>query len=199
MQPAAIRHRLIFIRHGETGWNVESRLQGQQDIPMNGRGRDQAGAVGRALAGWRGPELAGLDFTASPLGRTMETMRLARAGMGLAPLPFGTDERLKELTFGSWEGLTWDEVKALDLKSAEAREADKWNFQPPGGESYEMLAARVLPWLQSIEAETVVASHGGVARVLMALIAGVPTAIAPAQNIIQGRALIFEAGACRWL
>ena len=199
MQPTALSHRLIFIRHGETLWNVEGRLQGQQDIPMNGRGRDQASAVGRALRDWRGPELAGLNFIASPLGRTMETLRLARAAIGLAPSPFGADERLKELTFGSWEGLTWDEVKAADPLSAKAREADKWNFVPPDGESYEMLAARVLPWLQSIEAETVVASHGGVARVLMAMIAGVPMAVAPAQDIIQGRALIFEGGGCRWL
>ena len=65
-----MQHRLIFIRHGETDWNRERRLQGQRDTPLNGRGRDQASAVGRSVRDWRGLELANLRFVASPLSRT---------------------------------------------------------------------------------------------------------------------------------
>ena len=199
MQQIAIRHRLLFIRHGETDWNAERRLQGQQDTPLNGRGRDQASAVGRTLRDWRGPELAGLRFVASPLSRTRETMQLARAAIGLDPLAYDIDPRLMELTFGRWEGLTWEELKARDPWAAKAREGDKWSFQPPGGESYAMLAERMIPWLREIDQETVVVSHGGVARVMMALIAGVPHVGAPLSDIHQGRALVFEGGTCRWL
>ena len=192
-------HRLIFIRHGETDWNVESRLQGQQDMPLNGRGRDQARAVGATVRDWRGPELAGLEFIASPLIRTCDTMRIARAAMGLDPTAFETDARLMELTFGRWEGLTWEELKAIDPWAAKAREGDKWSFTPPDGESYAMLAERLRPWLATITGETVVVSHGGVARVLMALIGGIATNKAPLMDVHQGRALIYEGGACRWL
>ncbi len=192
-------HRLIFIRHGETDWNVESRLQGQHDTPLNGRGRDQASAVGRQVRDWRGPDLADLKFVASPLSRTRDTMQLARTAMGLPPDAYDTDTRLLELTFGRWEGLTWEELKARDPWAAKAREGDKWNFTPPGGESYAMLAERLTPWLASIDRETVVVSHGGVARVLMALIANIAMERAPKSDIHQGRALIFEAGRCYWL
>jgi broad specificity phosphatase PhoE len=196
---SSISHRLIFIRHGETDWNVESRLQGQHDQPLNGRGRDQASAVGRMVRDWRGQGLAELDFVASPLSRCLETMQLARTAMGLDPAAFRTDARLMELTFGRWEGLTWEELKAIDPWAAKAREGDKWSFTPPGGESYGMLADRLRPWLATVTKETLVVSHGGVARVLMALIANIPINSAPIRDIHQGRALIFEAGSCHWL
>ena len=67
---------LIFVRHGETDWNVGGRLQGQTDIPLNPKGRDQADAVGRSLAKTH-PDLSGHAFIASPLGRSAETMRRA--------------------------------------------------------------------------------------------------------------------------
>lgn len=194
---------LIFLRHGETDWNVESRLQGQRDTPLNARGRDQAAAVGRALRDHLGgpgaPAASAYSFVASPLGRTRETMEIARAAMGLDPVAYATDPRLVELSFGRWEGLTWNELVARDPWAARAREGDKWYFTPPGGESYEMLAARIRPWLESLAGPTFVVSHGGVARVLMALIGGVPTSDAPKEIVAQGRALVFESGTHKWM
>ncbi len=195
--------RLIFVRHGETDWNVEFRLQGQRDTPINGRGRDQAREVGRALrgrfAGSRAPDAADYDFVASPLARCRETMELAREAMGLAPNAYRTDASLIELSFGRWEGLTWSEVKTRDPWAAQAREGDKWTFQPPGGESYAMLAERIRPWLDGLRRDTFVVSHGGVARVLMAMIGGVAKTTAPRANIMQGRALLFDDETMRWL
>jgi len=195
--------RIIFLRHGETDWNVEYRLQGQRDTPLNGRGRDQARAVGRRLRDYFGDATPALDddldFVASPLSRARHTMELARAAMGLDPERYRTDESLVELSFGAWEGLTWDELKAQDPLAAHERERDKWRYQPPGGESYAMLAARVEPWLQRLQREAFVVSHGGVARVLMAMIGGMPIEKAPMAEIKQGRALIFDNGASRWL
>ena len=119
--------------------------------------------------------------------------------MGLDPAAYSTDARLVELTFGRWEGLTWDELLARDPHAARAREGDKWLFQPPDGESYAMLAKRLEPWLADVKRETLVVSHGGVARVLMAMIGGATPAKAPQSEILQGRALIFEAGGFTWL
>jgi len=195
-----LAHRLIFIRHGETDWNVEGRLQGQHDIPLNGRGRDQAANAGREARKYIAREgLTDLSFVASPLTRTRDTMELARGAMGLDPKDYALDDRLMELSFGRWEGLIWPEVKALDPLAAQAREGDKWLFQPPGGESYAMLSDRLRPWLATVTCDTVVVSHGGVARVLMAMIGGVSTADAPLMDIHQGRVLIFQDGRRRWL
>ncbi|MGO9770984.1 MAG: histidine phosphatase family protein [Roseiarcus sp.] len=196
-------HRILFVRHGETSYNAQNRLQGQRDIPLNGKGREQASAVGRSLRGeWSG-ELARLDaagaFYASPLMRTRQTMELARAAMGLAPERYRLCSTLKELTFGDWEGLTWAEVEARDPAAARAREADKWNFAPPCGESYAMLVERVRPWLAARRGDCFVASHGGVARAFMVILAGASSAEAENANIWQGRALIFERGECRWV
>ena len=195
--------RIIFLRHGETDWNVEFRLQGQHDTPLNARGRDQAAAVGRTMRDFLGgpgaPASSGFDFVASPLGRTRATMELARTSMGLDPGAYATDPRLMELSFGRWEGKTWSEIVAMDPWAAKEREGDKWDFEPPGGESYEMLSVRVRPWLDALAGETFVVSHGGVARVLMAMIGGAGKAEAAQAVVAQGRALIFEDGGRRWV
>ncbi len=96
---------LYLLRHGETEFNLEGRLQGQQDSPLTARGRAQARAHGALLKtliaepeAWR--------VVASPLGRTMDTARLACAELGLPEAAIETDPRLKEIAFGDWEGLT---------------------------------------------------------------------------------------------
>lgn len=189
---------LCIVRHGETDWNVEGRLQGQRDIPLNGRGRDQARSVGRLLLQQQ-PEVLGFDFVSSPLGRTRETMVLMRQAMGLNPENFRLDPLLKELTFGAWEGFTWAEMRERDPVSCDAREADKWGFQPPGGESYAMLTERIAGWLETLEGPTLAVTHGGVARVLMGLLAGMDQNDLPMKNIVQGRALYFANGSARWV
>ena len=95
---------VYFVRHGQTDWNAEHRLQGQADIDTQCARPRQAERNGRKLA-----ELiadpAGFDFVASPLGRTRETMELVRAAMGLPPQAYRTDPRLIEVHFGDWQGI----------------------------------------------------------------------------------------------
>ena len=200
---APISYRILFVRHGETDYNAEGRLQGQRDIPLNRRGRAQASAIGRALRMAMPDAIAALEaaeaFVASPLGRTRQTMELARAALGLPPQRYGLEPALKELTFGEWEGLTWPQVAKRDPAGARAREADKWNFAPPDGESYAMLAARLQPWLDSLKADCFVVSHGGVARALMTLIAGVSPSAAENADIWQGKAILFDNGGLSWI
>lgn len=201
--PIPFPYRMIFLRHGETDWNVEGRLQGQRDIPLNPLGRDQAAGAGRIVRQWLGANalavLAQTDFIASPLERTRQTMELARQATELPAHPYALDDRLKELSFGTWEGLTWPEVLARDPERARQRVSDKWGFVPPQGESYAMLAARLTPWLMSLSSDTLVVAHGGVARALMVLIGGTSADMAPVAEVHQGRPLIFEGGACMWL
>ncbi len=192
---------LYFLRHGETDWNVEGRLQGQKDIPLNSNGRRQAEVSGRKLLKLLGaPALAsgGLRFLSSPLGRTRETMEIARHAMGLDPAAYEVEDQLKELSFGKWEGLTWPEVQKVEPNLAWNRETDKWGFVPPGGESYAMLGERLQPWIDSVEGPTIVVSHGGVARVLMALIGGAPPQRAAMAQIWQDRPIVFANGRYDW-
>ena len=193
----------FLIRHGETSWNHEGRLQGQRDIPLNPLGREQAGRAGRRLAkalrrrGVTDPDA--LRYISSPLSRARDTMQRVRSTMALpSPDAYALEERLKELSFGTWEGLTWPEVKALAPARVRERKRDKWAFVPPGGESYAMLGDRLRPWLATVRHHDVVVAHGGVARVLMHLVAGMPPADVTDLDIWQGRVLIFDRGRCRW-
>lgn len=196
-------YRILFVRHGETSYNAENRLQGQLDVPLNGRGRDQAHAVGRTLRARVSPEIDRLEaagaFYASPLGRARETMEMMRAAMDLPPKLYRLDAALMELTFGAWDGLTWAEARARDPERVKLRRADKWGFVPPGGESYAMLAERVRGWLDSLSAGALVVSHGGVARALMTLLAGVSGQVAAGTPIDQGRAIVFDKNRFWWI
>jgi probable phosphoglycerate mutase len=197
-------YRILFVRHGQTDDNADGRLQGRRDIPLNGKGREQASAVGRALAKELRDDLDRLEaasaFHASPLKRARRTMELVRTELGYEPTRYAVDDALVELTFGEWEGLSWDEVEARDPAGVRARQRDKWDFAPPGGESYAQLAERVKVWLAQRQGDLFLASHGGVARGLMYLLAGLDANEAANATIWQGRALLFAAdGGFRWV
>jgi len=106
---------LYYIRHGETYWNREGRLQGRRDIPINANGRAQArrcGDVLRDLFTRGAADPAQLDFVASPLGRARETMQLVRTTLDLDSQSYRVDARLTEVSFGAWEGFTTEELRA---------------------------------------------------------------------------------------
>jgi len=189
---------IIFLRHGETDWNAEGRLQGQRDIPLNQTGRAQALRNGRALAS-AFPDLSGYDFVSSPLVRSRETMEIARTALGLDPAAYRLDDRLRELTFGEWEGFTTAELRARLPEAIAAREKDKWRFVPPGGESYHILSERVGVWLADLERPTVAVAHGGVGRVLRMLALGLDPEMVVAADFPQDRVLVIEGGTEAWL
>jgi probable phosphoglycerate mutase len=193
----AKRPTLYYIRHGETDWNVERRLQGQKDIPLNARGRAQArhcGEILRDLLARDGRDPAGNDYVSSPLSRARVTMELARTAMGLPPDAYSVDPQLTEISFGAWEGYTIAEMRQRDPQGTVQREQDKWHFQSPGGESYKMVAARMGAWYETLTRDTVAAAHGGTARGLMAYLGIAKAAAAPLIDIEQGVVYVFEGG-----
>lgn len=191
---------LYFVRHGQTDWNAEHRLQGQSDIDLNAIGRIQAGANGRRLA-----ELidrpSTFDFVSSPMRRARDTMEIARAQMGLDPKAYRLDDRLVEVNFGAWQGFTYAELEKRNPDFAEVRERDKWHILPPGAgaESYAMLEARVRPWLAALERPTVCVAHGGVARVVCKATAKLDGDEAAHLDIPQDRILRVENGQLEWI
>ena len=189
---------LVFLRHGETDWNVEGRLQGQHDVPINAKGRGQARHNGETVLR-EVPEAVTFDFVASPLGRSRETMEIARRTMGLDPAAYRTDDRLKELTFGEWEGFTYRDIERAHPGWVAQRLADKWLFRPPGGESYAMLSVRVIGWLVTVERPTFVVSHGGVGRVLRAHLLDLDPLETVIEDFPHNRVFLWRDGEGRWL
>jgi broad specificity phosphatase PhoE len=191
---------LYVVRHGETDWNAQCRLQGQADTDLNAAGVGQASENGRRLAGLI-PDPARFDFVASPMLRTRRTMELARAAMGLDPLAYRTDPRLVEINFGDWQGFTLPELESRYPGAARERQAVKWDFVPPGegAESYEMLFERVRPFFESLADDTVCVTHGGVIRALFRLVGGLSKEDASALEIPQDRVLRVNGGKLEWL
>ncbi len=193
---------LIHIRHGQTDWNAEARLQGGHDIPLNDLGRAQAARNGQALGAYlaaSGIAPDSLDWVASPLGRARETMEIVRREMGLAPGAYRLEPTLKEISFGDWEGFTIPELKRINPAGVAARKADKWGFVPPGGESYRMLSERIAVWLETVSQDAIVVAHGGILRVLHGLLAGMPENELPRMEVPQDRLCRFSAGGAEWI
>lgn len=189
---------MYFVRHGETDWNYVQRIQGQLDIPLNDRGRAQALRNGRALKDLIS-DLNAVDFIASPLVRATETMEIVRDAIGLKRAGFGTDPRLKEIHFGSWQGQLWSEVERFDPEGYAGRLSDVFHWRPSGGESYSELMARAVAWLETAERDTIVVAHGGVSRVLRGYLLGLDPDDVPDLPVPQHRVLMLEAGRFEWL
>lgn len=154
---------LYLLRHGETAWNLERRMQGSKDSPLTPRGREQAAAMGRTLAIELAREPGPTLFLRSPLGRARETALIVGRALGLDPAEWRDDIRLAELGYGQWDGFTWSEIEA-DHPDALARwRADPEGFCPPGGETHHDLRRRSAAFLAEIAASsvrTVVVGHG---------------------------------------
>jgi probable phosphoglycerate mutase len=185
---------IYVVRHGQTDWNAERRLQGQKDIPLNPIGREQARLNGIDLAEILKVEGIAFDFVASPLTRTRQTMEIIREAMGVDPKAYRTDERLVEVSFGDWEGSTIKELKATQRDRVTERNLNKWDFIPPGddAESYEIMSWRIASWLNSVDKPTVCVTHGGVIRSLFKMIADVPKHEAAEGDIPQDRILKID-------
>jgi broad specificity phosphatase PhoE len=186
---------VYYIRHGETEWNAVGRLQGRQDIPLNALGRRQAANAGGILAGLiarDGHDESSLAFIASPLSRARLTMELVRQTMNLSPDDYALDDRLREISYGRWEGSTLAQMQAADPELFARRQADKWTVPPPDGESYGQVQARVRDWYDSLKADTVAVAHGGTARALMVAL-GIETPERVADlPIEQGAVYVFR-------
>ena len=164
--------RIWFVRHGETEWNRTKRYQGYSDIPLNETGRKQAQDTAALLA--NEPLMA---VYASDLSRAVET---AEAIAQTHELRVQQKPELRELHFGLWEGLRYEQImeKWADELSLMYEHPEKGCA--PEGEGFSELAKRAWPALQAIreahqeEEAIAVVAHGGTIRVLLCLLRGKP-------------------------
>lgn len=155
--------RIIAIRHGETAWNVDTRIQGQLDIPLNTVGRWQASRVAQALA-----QESIQAIYASDLLRAWETAGAIAQATGL---PLQAHEGLRERGFGDFQGKTFAEIEVLWPEQSRQWRARHPEWAPPGGESLIALRARIVEAASELAArhlgeQIVLVAHGGVMDVL---------------------------------
>lgn len=164
---------LLILRHGETVWNREGRLQGSLDAPLTARGRAQAarqGAILRALGGAR-------PIWCSPQGR-------ARATAALAGLRARIDPCLREIGLGAFEGTT---VDGLDLPPGL-----QWKFDAPGGEGQVAFLRRIDDFLARCPPRAILVTHGVTSIALRGRLSGMPLAAWDCLDDPQG--VVFRLG-----
>jgi broad specificity phosphatase PhoE len=150
--------KIYFVRHGETDWNRDRRIQGQSDLPLNDVGRDQAHTLAVTLAS--------IHFDAafsSDLSRALETAEIVLQGR---EIPIQLQIGLRERNFGKWEGRLADEIEVAGFLAGTG-----WPYvdAPPGGESVADLDRRVVETVSAIgaahpEQTILMVAHGGVIR-----------------------------------
>lgn len=153
-------NRLILVRHGETDWNAEGRIQGMLDVPLNALGLAQAKIVGEELA--RSVDVA--SIISSDLVRTRETAKPLVEGTGF-PITF--DARLRERHFGVLQGITYDEWRARDAEGMARYNAGDADYGPEGGETARAFLDRCVNAIADLvigcqEKTLILVTHGGV-------------------------------------
>ena len=155
--------RLIVVRHGETAWNVDTRIQGQLDIGLNATGERQAQQLGEALA----DETVAAVY-ASDLSRAWNTARAVAGSLGIEVI---AEPRLRERAFGQFEGRTFADIEANSPDDARRWRTRDPEFAPAGGESLIVFRERVTAVVAELSArhpgeQVVLVAHGGVMDVL---------------------------------
>ena len=174
---------ILLVRHGETEWNLQRRYQGRSDSPLTENGIAQAHAIGTLAS-----ELPVSVIVASPLGRARLTAELILEHLPLA-VDLHLDDRLRELSLGCWDGLTYQEIAGREPGVFEGDGRFEWYFRSPDGEGYDAFAGRLADWLHEWSGcgALLVVTHGIVSRVLRGLYARLPRSVALTLPVRQDR------------
>jgi broad specificity phosphatase PhoE len=189
---------ILLVRHGETEWNLQRRFQGRFDSPLTERGVAQADAIGRLVKSL--PDAAFVRLVASPLGRALRTAEIIARHLDAGQEPV-VDERLREISVGSWDGLTYRDIERQSPGIFDGDGRHDWYFRAPDGDRYEALAARIAEWLaEAAGTQLLVAvTHGIVSRIARGLYARLPRATALTLPVPQDKIFRLAGGAIQEL
>jgi broad specificity phosphatase PhoE len=198
MDPVPARRRLpviYLVRHGETTWNRAGRQQGHHDSPLTDTGIEQARAAARLLR-HAILEIQTACIETSPLGRARQTAAILAEVMGVDPDAVVVTPLLAEHHLGGWEGLTRAEIDARYPGARQEREARKWDYVVPGGESYARVSARARQWLTSPRhaAITIAVTHEAISRTIQGAYAELTVDETLARSHRQDRIYRLHAG-----
>ncbi|MFG5380198.1 histidine phosphatase family protein [Yoonia sp. R2-816] len=167
---------LYVLRHGETEWNAENRMQGELNSPLTPKGEMDAARQGEILQ-WR--DLTGFIFLTSPQGRAVQT-----AGIALARVArhVRTDDRLREIGVGDWSGLLRDGLPTPEAPDPFLAQYDI----APNGEGFARLEARCRAFLADLDGPAVLVTHGITSRMIRSLVTRDPALTVSALSGGQG-------------
>jgi alpha-ribazole phosphatase/probable phosphoglycerate mutase len=161
--------RIYLVRHGETEWNASLKYQGQTDVPLSGKGRQQADLLGKRLDAL---EIEG--FYSSNLIRAYDTAMIISQhhNQEIVKLP-----ELKELNFGLWEGMNFNEIKSKYPEEINMLWEKPLHTRVPGGETIDEMIKRTVKAVKTIvkshnKGNIVLVSHGGVIRSIVGTVLG---------------------------
>lgn len=164
--------KLFLIRHGQTDWNLQGRIQGSYDSELNETGVAQAKELGKKI------QESGYKFSKIYSSTQKRAARTAQIISDAVELKHTQVKGLEEINFGEWEGLTWEEVKERYPEEYEEWHKNRRYAGPPGGESYQEMLERVLAAIRGIIAENsenvAIVTHGAVIMVLQCFITNTP-------------------------
>jgi probable phosphoglycerate mutase len=166
MKTHHIYPQLFLLRHGQTEWNVEGRLQGHLDSPLTSLGLEQA-AQQREILKPILSQYPGIKVDASPLGRAWKTAEMALDGHAVS-----AQDAIKEVRAGAWEGRLRDEIAAEQGMSGSEEDMFELFLQAPNGEGVDALEARCCAYLTSLTQPTIIVSHGVVSAFLRGVLQG---------------------------
>jgi broad specificity phosphatase PhoE len=182
---------ILLVRHGETFWNKERRIQGRKESELTPLGERQAAAMASVIADLIAREPAPFRLLSSPIGRARQSAEIiARA----TRLPIELDERLTEIHCGEWEGLLHSDLVARHPDHY----AREWLYGAPGGESFDDVMTRARSWLADQAPERqrrlVVVSHGVWGRCLRGVYANLVRADIDRQPVPQDAVFCLRDG-----
>ena len=174
---------LAMLRHGETAWSAEGRIQGRTDVLLSDGGR-------AAIRSMRLPKTcAEMRIITSPLARCVETAALLGAPQA------EREPRIAEMSWGEWEGRRLAELRTQLGAAMAENEARGWDFRPEGGESPREVLARVRSWLAELPVPTLAITHRGVIRAIYAQAAGWDLRGTPPAKLDWSAVQLFRLGA----
>jgi probable phosphoglycerate mutase len=184
---------IFLVRHGQTAFNAEGRIQGAKDSALTELGVRQGERLGALLGGLAPKDVR---IVASPRGRTQHTARLIRAH-GAFGAEIETDDRLAEISLGDWDGMLKDDIRALSPDYDAGDRRWSWFFDAPGADSYEAMTERLGGWLEDARAAggpMIAVSHGVAGRILRGLFLRMPRSEALMLDIPQDACFRMHGG-----
>lgn len=180
---------LYLLRHGQTEWNVQGRLQGRLDSDLTPLGRAQARRQAQLVLHLP----ADLACLTSPAGRALATARIAFAGRD-----FATDDRLHEIDVGPFTGQALERLQAAHPQVFAGGGID-WYDRVPGGEDFAALQQRVDAFLRQLSGPAIILTHGVTLRMLRLVAMGLPLDRLAEMPVLQGAVHQVRAGRHRIL